>query len=196
MKKPQILAVVLMSAGILSSGSLTYAAQTWFTDSSTPKQWMSKQFGKWMRQGKKWMMGKWIWKWMMWMAEKNPAVEKALLTKDYVAFQTAVKWTPMEKEVTQDKFNKMVEWFAKRQSVEKAIESNNYEEFVKAYTPTIEEFTNMVKMNIQKKAIEAAIVSKSYSAFLIANKWTPMEWKVTQAQFDKMVEKHANKTAE
>lgn len=80
----------------------------------------------------------------------------------------------------------------KNEAAEQALANNDYNAFLAATQPTQEEFAEMVAHYKSRQAAEAAIKANDYAAFQTATKGTPMEGKVTQEQFTKMVNRHAN----
>lgn len=54
--------------------------------------------------------------------------------------------------------------YNKQQSIQTAIDDNDYNAYVKAITPTQEEFTSIVERNKSQKAIQQAITDKDYDA--------------------------------
>jgi len=95
--------------------------------------------------------------------------------------------------MTEEQFAKIVTMEQKRQTIETAIENNDYSAYVTATTPSREEFDAIVAQHSTHKAIEAAIDAKDYAAFQTAIKDTPMTETMTETQFNAMVEKRAEK---
>lgn len=157
-----------------------------------------------VRWWKKWHKGMWgdmMWMWFSiskWWFVGNTAIQDALAKNDYNAFITA--WNTDNKKPsnatvpTQEQFAVMVVKYAKQQARLKAIENNDYNAFVEATKLTQEEFNQIVTQHKAHIAIQWAIEANDYEAFQKAIAWTPKEWKVTQAQFDKMVQRHQSNT--
>ena len=82
-------------------------------------------------------------------------------------------------------FNQMVAAEKKSIAIETALETNDYDGYVKATTPTRDEFTRMSEMHNQQKAIHAALEAKDYDAFVTAAKDTPMA-DITEEDFENM----------
>ncbi len=137
--------------------------------------------------------GEFGWKWGKWWhggrhgPRLNTEAQAALTANDYNAFVTAIKGTPMEGNVTQEQFAKMITREAKQKAKKAAIAANDYAAFVKASTPTQEEFNDIVTREKSRISIDAAVQANDYNAFVTAIKGTPMEGNVTQEQFAKMI---------
>lgn len=122
---------------------------------------------------------------------ENSAMQEAITNGDYNAFVTA--WNadtnkPAEATVpTEEMFDQMVEAEKKRVAIDTALETNDYDGYVKATTPTRDEFTKMSEMHIQHRAIHEAIKAKDYDAFVTAAKNTPTA-NMTEEEFTQMSE--------
>lgn len=124
---------------------------------------------------------------------ENSAMQTAIENNDYNAFIRA--WNadenkPADAEApTQEQFSQMVAMHQKHQTIQTAIENNDYEAYAEATKPTREEFDRIVTQHNMHKAIEAALEAKDYAAFQTAIKDTPMAEKMTETQFNAMVER-------
>lgn len=129
---------------------------------------------------------------------ENSAIQTAIKNNDYNAFVTA--WNadsnkPSDATVpTQEQFSKMVEMENKRAAVEAAIENNDYNAYVAATTPTKEEFNQIVSQHKSQAAVQAAVEAHDYAAFVEATNDSPMAGKITEEQFNKMIERHEKMT--
>ena len=190
----------LVFLGTQSSVDAGYSDMGWKWG-YTMQKWWNFQGMKWGKNGHKGMWGDMMWMWVgmgKWWFTWNPAIQDALEKNDYNAFVTA--WNADTKKSskaivpTQEQFAKMVTHHTKQQARLKAIENNDYDAFVEATKPTQEEFNQIVAQHKAQIAIQSAIQANDYAAFQNAIKWTPKEGKVTQAQFDRMVQKHQSRT--
>lgn len=120
---------------------------------------------------------------------ENSAMHDAVMNGDYnafVALWNADENKPEDATVpTEEMFNQMVSAHKKQMAIETALETNDYDGYVKATTPTRDEFTAMSEMHNQQKAIHEAIQAKDYDAFVTAAKNTPMA-DMTEEEFNKM----------
>lgn len=120
---------------------------------------------------------------------EDSAMHDAIANGDYNAFVTA--WNADEnkseeaKVPAEEMFNQMVAAEKKSIAIETALETNDYDGYVKATTPTRDEFTRMSEMHNQQKAIHAALEAKDYDAFVTAAKDTPMA-DITEEDFENM----------
>ena len=85
----------------------------------------------------------------------------------------------------------MVAMYQKHQTIQAAIENNDYDAYAEATKPTREEFDRIVSHHKTQQAIEAAIENKDYNAFQTAIQNTPMADKMTETQFNAMIERRA-----
>jgi len=76
----------------------------------------------------------------------------------------------MEGKVTQDQFDKMVKRHQKMETINDAIESNDYDAYVTATKPSKDDFNQMVSQYTSKKASQTAIENNDYKAFITAIK--------------------------
>lgn len=126
-------------------------------------------------------------------------MRQALLNGDFATFQV-LHSTPKndnanKPQMTKEQFDKMSAQAKKQEAARVALETNNYNAFVTAITPTQTEFAEMVKQHQTQKAIHAAIQAKDYAAFQKATVNTPMA-NITQTQFTKMIEKKMDKKSD
>lgn len=118
------------------------------------------------------------------------AAHEAVLAGDYDAFLEATADTPMAESITQEKFQSLHTHAQKMQTVQTAIENNDYEAFVAASTPSPEEFAEIVAQHQTQQLIQHAVEEKDYAAFQTAVAGTPMD-AMTEEHFTRMVEKKA-----
>lgn len=90
----------------------------------------------------------------------NQEAKSALESRDFEAFKKAIisGATKRAENLTQDEFNKMADGFAQKESLQKTIDDNNYEEFKRIAGEKVlnrvnsqEEFNKLVEHNQKRK---------------------------------------------
>lgn len=133
-------------------------------------------------------MGKHAGPGFMRMETKNPEAHEALLAGDYEAFVEATADPRFSQNLTQEQFDLMTQHAQKRETIQTAIENEDYNAFVAASTPSEEEFAEIVEHHKKQQAIREAIENEDYEAFQETVSGTPMET-MTEEQFQRLVEK-------
>lgn len=127
----------------------------------------------------------------MMMPKNHNDLQKAIEAKDFAAFQTAAKDSPMSVIDTQAEFDQIVAMHGKMQATKvemEALHSSLGIAKAKITTPTKGQ-----KMEMQKnhEAIKKAVEANNFAAFQTAVKDSPMAVVDTQAEFDQVVVMHA-----